>query len=102
MTYQSNNSEKGFAVFSEIYYPKGWEATIDEKQVAIKCVNYVLRGIEIPEGKHIIHFGFRPQSYLIGNKITSWASYLVFFVFLTGMGRETVLYLSKRKDENLW
>lgn len=78
LTYTSNNSGNGFAVFSEIYYAEGWNAYIDGKLTPhIRC-NYILRGLEIPSGKHKIDFKFEPNSYFIGNKISLVASILVF------------------------
>ncbi len=67
--YESNNINNGYAVFSEIYYSKGWNAYIDEKPANYERVNYILRGMNIPSGKHIIKFEFKPTSYIVGGKI---------------------------------
>jgi uncharacterized membrane protein YfhO len=48
LKYVSDNSKNGFGVFSEMYYEKGWKATIDGKATEILNVNYVLRGLQIP------------------------------------------------------
>ncbi|MEM1136357.1 MAG: YfhO family protein [Bacteroidota bacterium] len=77
ITYQSSNKQDGLAVFSEIYYPEGWSATIDGKEIEILSVNYVLRALEIPSGKHEIKFSFNPKSYTVGSKISSTGGYLV-------------------------
>jgi len=69
LKYQSSNPDDGFIVFSEIYYPVGWKATIDGNLIDIKRVNYVLRGMEVPPGNHTIEFEFKPDSYYLGNKI---------------------------------
>ncbi len=69
ITYESNNSNDGYAVFSEIYYNKGWNALIDGKQVAYERVNYLLRGLNIPSGKHTITFEFKPTSYIVGGQL---------------------------------
>ncbi len=82
LEYESNNSNDGFAVFSEIYYPKGWTATIDGKEASIVSVNYVLRGLEIPKGKHKITFTFESDSYKTGALITQISSWLVLLVVL--------------------
>lgn len=83
LIYQSNNTEQGFAVFSEIYYPHGWKAEIDGQQVPIYRVNYVLRGLEIPSGEHQIVFTFSPQVVQTGQQIVLWAGVL-FLVFVVG------------------
>ncbi len=84
--YESSTTEDAFAVFSEIYYPKGWVATIDGEEVDIFRSNYVLRALEIPAGQHEIVFEFKPGSYLIGSKINMVATFifiglLLFFLF---------------------
>ncbi len=58
LVYETNNSEAGFAVFSEIYYPLGWSATIDGKPADIVRTNYILRGLMVPAGKHSIEFKY--------------------------------------------
>lgn len=69
LTYKSANSQPGFAVFSEVYYPKGWSATIDGKETEIKEVNFVLRALEIPAGEHTIQFVMVNEKYALGNTI---------------------------------
>jgi len=69
LTYKSDNSQNGFAVFSEVYYPKGWTATIDGKDAEIKQVNFVLRALEIPAGTHTIQFKMVNEKYVLGNTI---------------------------------
>lgn len=56
--YEFNSSTSQFAVFSEIYYSKGWDAYVDGKKVPYCKVNYVLRGMSVPAGKHTIEFKF--------------------------------------------
>lgn len=68
--YISKNPNKGFAVFSEVYYNKGWNAYIDNQLVPHYEVNYLLRGLEIPQGKHFIEFKFEPQVIKTGSIIT--------------------------------
>lgn len=62
LTYKSKSAKGGLAVFSEIYFPWGWEATIDGKKTDIGRVNYVLRAIHIPAGEHEIAMTFNPHS----------------------------------------
>jgi Bacterial membrane protein YfhO len=82
LKYESESAAAGLAVFSEIYYPKGWHAFIDGKEVSILRVNYVLRAIEVPAGKHTIEFKFEPKPYTIGNKITMASGWILLMVVL--------------------
>ena len=70
LKYVSNNANEGLAVFSEMYYGKGWNAYIDGKSVDHIRVDYVLRGLNIPAGKHTIEFKFEPQVIKTGSMIT--------------------------------
>ena len=83
--YVSNSQHKGFAVFSEIYYPEGWTCTIDGKEAKYCAVNYVLRGMEIPSGKHEIVWRFEPQSFSNGSTLSGIGSLLLILAFM-GMG----------------
>ena len=84
--YESQSSVDGLAVFSEIYYPKGWHAFIDGKETEILCADYVLRALAVPAGKHEIEFKFEPQPYLIGNKVTLASSWMVLLISLGCFG----------------
>ncbi len=70
LEYVSGNKGEGFAVFSENYYPFGWKAYIDGKPATIYRVNYSLRGLKIPAGKHKIVMAFEPEVIRNGKKIT--------------------------------
>ena len=93
LVYEADSKDKGFAVFSEIYYPKGWNAYIDGALTPHTCVNYILRGMEIPAGKHKIEFKFEPSSYKIGNMISLFGSMLVLLSVAGGF------YFAKKKKE---
>ncbi|MEN8851957.1 MAG: YfhO family protein [Candidatus Arcticimaribacter sp.] len=67
--YAFKSSHDAFAVFSEMYYEKGWVATIDDQESEIYAVNYVLRGLEIPAGEHRIRFTFTPKVVALGSGI---------------------------------
>ncbi|OIP02118.1 MAG: hypothetical protein AUJ98_02415 [Bacteroidetes bacterium CG2_30_33_31] len=84
LKYESNTQKVGLAVFSEIYYPKGWKAYIDGKESKYFRTNYILRGMLIPAGKHQVEFKFHPESYFIGKKI-SLASSSVIILLLAFM-----------------
>jgi hypothetical protein len=85
MIYQSQAGKKRFAVFSEVYYDRGWHAYIDDHETAIIRTNYALRGLEVPAGKHTIRFTFHPDSYYTGKTLQLLAS-LVLMALLIGAG----------------
>ena len=60
LKYESQSGKNGLAVFSEIYYPKGWMAFVDGKESEILRANYILRALSIPTGKHTVEFKFQP------------------------------------------
>ena len=92
LVYQSETFSEEFAVFSEIYYPKGWNAYIDGQLKEHASVNYVLRGLAIPAGKHKIEFKFEPVTYTNGNNIATIGSILLIITIGTG------LFLNKKNN----
>ncbi len=80
--YRSNAAKEEFAVFSEIYYDAGWIATIDDQEAPIIRTNYVLRGLQIPPGKHRIIFRFHPASFYNSSKAAVAASGLIWLLLL--------------------
>lgn len=88
LKYKSNSDKKSLAVFSEIYYDKGWTAYINGKETPYFRVNYVLRGMVIPAGKNDIEFKFHPDTYFMGKKISFVASLLVLLLLLWLAWRE--------------
>lgn len=68
--YEAISAKNQIAVFSEVYYPYGWKAFVDGKETAIARVNYLLRGIYLPAGKHKIEFIFKPESVKRGDMIS--------------------------------
>ncbi|CAL2084462.1 conserved membrane hypothetical protein [Tenacibaculum dicentrarchi] len=78
--YKTDTQENQFAVFSEIYYKDGWNAYLDDVKTEHYQVNYVLRGMEIPKGKHEIIFKYEPKIIQTGNKITLFSYALLLFI----------------------
>jgi hypothetical protein len=77
MVYQSGSTAGQIAVFSEIYYDKGWTMLIDGKEQPYFRADYVLRAAQIPVGNHKIEFIFHPTSYYAGEKISLAGSILL-------------------------
>lgn len=85
LKYQAEMTQGGLAVFSEIYYPEGWTATIDGKEAEILRVNYLLRGLEIPQGSHEIVFTFAPASYYSTKTPMVIFQYLIVLTLIAGV-----------------
>ncbi len=85
ITYEYNGSDKNFAVLSEVYYPD-WLCYVDGKQTDYARVNYVLRGLELPAGKHTVEFRLEPKAFTVGNKIAYAGSALLIIFLLAVVG----------------
>jgi len=95
LTYKSKANSDQLAVFSEIYYAKGWNAYIDGKLVQHMRANYVLRAMKIPAGEHNIEFKFEPTIWKTGNTVSLIGS-IVFFLIIIG---SIFLILKERNKE---
>lgn len=94
ISFVSSNSQEGLAVFSDIYYDKGWKAYIDGQETPIIKANYVLRALRVPAGNHKIEFHFRPELFMKTNNLAMIGSILI-YLMLGG-----ALYLEIRKKKN--
>ncbi|WP_440133798.1 YfhO family protein [Chitinophaga sancti] len=93
ISYTSNAATPQFAVFSEVYYKEGWKAYIDGAETEYVRVNYALRGLSVPAGKHEIVFKFHPKSFYLGDQI-GFVSSLIVMLLLIGAA---VLEFRKKK-----
>lgn len=80
LVYTSETASEQVAVFSEIYYKDGWDVFVDGEQKSYFRVNYVLRAMKVPAGKHTIEFKFHPPNYYLGDKIALISSITMFVV----------------------
>ena len=78
ITYSAECKGDQFAVFSEIYYPEGWKATVDGKEVPILKTDYLLRGLELQNGKHKVEFTFDLPKFRKSNNYALFGSLLLF------------------------
>jgi uncharacterized membrane protein YfhO len=85
IVYNTESPSPQFAVFSEIYYPGGWNAYLDGQPVAYYKVDYLLRGMPVPAGKHTITFIFEPTSYKLSYTIALWSGILLYLVLLAAL-----------------
>lgn len=85
LNYTFKSEKEQLVVFSEIWYPAGWQAYIDGNPAEHVCANYILRAMMVPKGSHKIEFKFEPKSYLIGEKISMAGMGLLYLVVMGGL-----------------
>ena len=82
LTFTTSSNQEQLAVFSDVYYPKGWDVFIDGKKSEIIRADYTLRALMIPAGEHTIEFRFEPQTYKTGVIFAYAGSAIVFFLII--------------------
>ena len=85
LVYHYSASTDRLAVFSEIYYPDGWSAAVDEEPVDIFCADWTLRAALLPAGEHDLVMHFAPASYQTGSIISAIASILLLIMLLVAV-----------------
>lgn len=83
-------------VFSEIYYPYGWKATIDGQPAELFRVNYMLRAINVPAGGHTIIMAFEPDSVRKGDIVAITCIIILLLTILGSLGY--YIYTRKKKE----
>ena len=86
LNYHAVSQNGGVAVFSEVYFPWGWKATIDGTPVEIARVNYVLRALKIPAGSHHINFKFEPDAIITADRIAYAAISIIYLSIIAAVG----------------
>ena len=82
LKYRYTAAEPMFAVFSEIFYDKGWSVTVDGQAAEAVCVDYILRGMQLPAGEHTVEWSFRAPNWGVVNTVTALCSLLVVAVLV--------------------
>ncbi|EPR67886.1 YfhO family protein [Cyclobacterium qasimii] len=91
LSYKVSVEKSGLAVFSEIYYPKGWKAFIDGQETPILRVNYLLRGLMLPEGEHQVEMRFEPTAYYRWELLSVIVQYLVVLSLLFAVFKNLII-----------
>ncbi len=97
--YDYTAAEDGLVVFSEIYYPYGWNAYIDGNPADHFRANYTLRAMNVPSGKHHIRFEFRPQTIEKWGKVSVACKYLMNLIILSIVGIAIFKIVKRRKED---
>lgn len=91
LTYEVSSLEPSFAVFSEIYYGKGWNAYINGELHDHYRVNYVLRGMNLPQGTYQVEFKFEPKSVAYGASFALVSSLLIFILMIVAAFKPSLI-----------
>lgn len=97
LTYKAHLSKGGIALFSEIYFPWGWKATVNGKETPIGQADYVLRAMRLPDGDSEIVMTFEPESVEKANKIAIASVVLIYLLALGALGKWIFGFLKTRK-----
>lgn len=82
LKYQYSSVAPAVAVFSEIYYPKGWTAYIDGVEADYFRANYLLRAMELPAGEHTVEWRFRAPRWSLIEGITLTSSLVILLLVI--------------------
>jgi len=86
LTYDVDAEKGGLLVFSEIYYPKGWKAFVNGEEVPLIRTNYLLRALQVPDGKSIVNMKFEPSSYYRTKNIVVIVQYMISLLLIGSIG----------------
>lgn len=104
LTYKVHTENGGLAVFSEIYYPDGWQVTIDGKAAEEVRADYVLRALYLPKGTKEVVFRFDPKSVTITEDIAFVALGVLLLMSVGGLFfvfRKRKESVSKKNDKQI-
>lgn len=94
LSYEYTSQTDRVAVFSEIYYDKGWKAYVDGEEHPYFRTDYVLRGMQLPAGTHTVEFKFHPRAYYAGEKVSLVSSILLILL----LGGSIFMEIRKKKS----
>ena len=98
LEYKTSAANEQLAVFSEVYYPKGWNVSVDGNKTDLLRADYILRAMIVPAGEHTITFEYKPESYYMGAKVSAISSSLLLLALLGGIVFYAIRY-SRKKEE---
>ena len=78
LEYTYNSATESNVAFSEIYYAQGWHAYLDNQEVDYFRLNYIIRGLKVPAGKHTITFKYEPATYALGTMLSATFGSLIY------------------------
>ena len=99
LVYNSKTTNEQLAVFSEIYYQPGWNATIDGQPADHFRADWILRARKVPAGEQKIVFEFKTQGYITASYISTFSSFIILLLVLAAIGYSLFTSFRQQKDE---
>ena len=99
LKYEYSAPAETLCVFSEIYYPNGWTAYVDGKEADYFSVNYILRGMVLPEGEHTVEWRFKAPYWTLVNTITGIASWLIILSLVAVIALNIITLVRKKQTK---
>lgn len=99
LTYRAHSVNGGVAVFSEVFFPWGWTATIDGKPVELGRVDYVLRAMRVPAGDHEIVMSFDPPSLHTTDTLATVSIVIIYLALLAAIALSVGKFIGRKPDE---
>lgn len=99
LTYKARSKNGGVVIFSEVYFPWGWKATVNGKETPIGRANYTLRAIRVPAGDSDIVMAFQPESVEKANTVSMVSVVLIYLLIFAAIGVGIYKYTRKKKGE---
>lgn len=99
LTYRVKSGAGGLAVFSEVYFPWGWNVTIDGKEVTMGRVDYLLRAVRVPSGDHEIVMTYRPESVKVTGTLSLVSVIIIYVVVIAALLFALISLPARGKDK---
>jgi hypothetical protein len=99
LKYEYDAPQEALCIFSEIYYPDGWTAYVDGKEAEYFAVDYILRGMVLPEGEHTVEWRFKAPKWGVATAITGIASWLILLALVAVAAIPAYNHWKKSKKE---
>ncbi|MDE6649855.1 MAG: hypothetical protein K2K45_07990 [Muribaculaceae bacterium] len=99
LTYRAHSAKGGVALFSEVYFPWGWKATVNGKETPIGQADYILRAIRIPAGDSEIVMTFEPEILKKANTLATISVILIYLLAIAAFGK-WIFGLAKGKSKS--
>ena len=88
-------------IFSEIYYPKGWHANVDGKDLPLFRADWIFRGAVLPAGEHDIVMRFDPKVYPVSENVSKASSITLLLLVVLALAGVVVFREKENKEEEI-